>query len=54
MAVIARLREARDRVKREMAKVVVGQNEIIESLLIGLLVPRARPAARRARAWARR
>jgi MoxR-like ATPase len=37
LAVIARLREARDRVKAEMAKIVVGQNEIIESLLIGLL-----------------
>ncbi len=37
VAVIARLREARDRVKQEMAKVVVGQNEIIDSLLIGLL-----------------
>ena len=37
MAVIARLREARDRVKHEMSKVVVGQNEIIDSLLIGLL-----------------
>src|SRR5262245_22964329 len=37
LAVIARLREARDRVKSEMAKVVVGQNEIIDSLLIGLL-----------------
>lgn len=37
LAVIARLREARDRVKQEMAKVVVGQNEIVDSLLIGLL-----------------
>jgi MoxR-like ATPase len=37
LAVIARLREARDRVKQEMSKVVVGQNEIIDSLLIGLL-----------------
>jgi MoxR-like ATPase len=37
LAVIARLREARDRVKTEMGKVVVGQNEIIDSLLIGLL-----------------
>jgi MoxR-like ATPase len=37
LAVIARLREARDRVKQEMSRVVVGQNEIIESLLIGLL-----------------
>lgn len=36
-AIIARLREARDRVKQEMAKVVVGQNDIIDSLLIGLL-----------------
>src|SRR5437868_3721273 len=35
--VIARLREARDRVKHEMAKVVVGQHEIVDSLLIGLL-----------------
>ena len=35
--VIARLREARDRVKQEMSRVVVGQHEIIESLLIGLL-----------------
>jgi MoxR-like ATPase len=37
LAVISRLREARDRVKQEMAKVVVGQGEIIDSLLIGLL-----------------
>jgi MoxR-like ATPase len=37
LAVIARLREARDRVKQEIGKVVVGQNEIIDSLLIGLL-----------------
>src|ERR1700759_3569338 len=36
-AVITRLREARDRVKQEMAKVVVGQHEIIDSLLIGML-----------------
>ncbi|MGI8982560.1 MAG: AAA family ATPase [Pirellulaceae bacterium] len=36
-AVIARLRQARDRVKQEMAKVVVGQHDIVESLLIGLL-----------------
>ena len=36
-AIIARLRQARDRVKQEMAKVVVGQHEIVESLLIGLL-----------------
>ena len=37
LAVIARLREARDRVKQEISKVVVGQHEIIDSLLIGLL-----------------
>jgi MoxR-like ATPase len=37
LAVIARLREARDRVKREIAKVVVGQHDIIDALLIGLL-----------------
>src|SRR5262245_12206088 len=37
VAVISRLREAQVRVKREMGKVVVGQNEIIDSLLIGLL-----------------
>ena len=36
-AVIARLRQARDRVKTEMSKVVVGQSDIVESLLIGLL-----------------
>src|SRR6476660_6908478 len=36
-AVSARLRQARDRVKLEMGKVVVGQHEIVESLLIGLL-----------------
>jgi MoxR-like ATPase len=35
--VIARLGEARDRVKQEMAKVIVGQHEIVDSLLIGLL-----------------
>src|SRR5262245_65184282 len=37
IAVIERLREARDRVKLEMGKVVVGQHEIVDSLLIGLL-----------------
>src|SRR3954466_9738481 len=37
IAVIERLRQARDRVKQEMAKVIVGQHDIIESLLIGLL-----------------
>ncbi len=36
-AVVARLRDARSRVKDEMAKVVVGQDEIIDFLLIGLL-----------------
>lgn len=35
--IVARLREAGTRVKQEMAKVVVGQDEIIESLLVGLL-----------------
>src|SRR5258705_12328841 len=37
IAVIERLRQARDRVKQEMARVIVGQNDIIDSLLIGLL-----------------
>src|SRR5690242_1670328 len=37
VAVIAKLREARDRVKVEMSKVVVGQNDIIDSLLVSLL-----------------
>ncbi len=36
-AVVAHLRDARARVKEEMAKVVVGQDEIIDFLLIGLL-----------------
>src|SRR5438445_7056172 len=36
-AVVARLRDARTRVKEEMGKVVVGQDEIIDFLLIGLL-----------------
>src|SRR5436190_9583407 len=35
--VIAKLRQARDRVRQEMGKVVVGQNEIVESLLVSLL-----------------
>ncbi len=37
VAIVQRLREARDRVKAEMAKVIVGQKEIIDGLLIGLL-----------------
>src|SRR5262245_42665963 len=37
VATVERLREARNRVKIEMAKVVVGQDEIIEALLIGML-----------------
>ena len=36
-AIVARLREARQRVKEEMAKVVVGQDEIIDFLLVGML-----------------
>jgi len=36
-AIVARLREAHARIKREMAKVIVGQQEIIDGLLIGLL-----------------
>jgi MoxR-like ATPase len=36
-AIVARLREAHAKVKAEMAKVVVGQDQIIEQLLIGML-----------------
>src|ERR1700761_3850330 len=36
-AIVARLREARLRVREEMAKVVVGQESVIDHLLIGLL-----------------
>jgi MoxR-like ATPase len=36
-AAVAKLREARSRVRDEMAKVVVGQDEIIEAMLVGLL-----------------
>jgi MoxR-like ATPase len=36
-AIVARLREAHSRVQNEMAKVVIGQQEILEHLLIGLL-----------------
>lgn len=34
---VTKLREARSRVREEMAKVVVGQDEIIEAMLVGLL-----------------
>ncbi len=36
-AAVARLREARTKIKQELAKVVIGQDEIIDSLLIGML-----------------
>ncbi|MCU0875600.1 MAG: hypothetical protein MUE50_24985, partial [Pirellulaceae bacterium] len=36
-AVVARLRDAYRKVKAQVAKVVVGQQEIVEHLLIGLL-----------------
>jgi MoxR-like ATPase len=36
-AIVARLREARLRVRDEMAKVVVGQESVIDHLLVGLL-----------------
>ena len=36
-AAVARLREARAKIKHEIAKVVVGQEEIIDALLIGML-----------------
>ncbi len=35
--VVARLREARERVKQEIAKVVIGQDEVIDQMLAGLL-----------------
>jgi MoxR-like ATPase len=37
VAVVERLRAAQDRIKTEVAKVVVGQEQVIDSLLIGLL-----------------
>jgi MoxR-like ATPase len=37
VAVIQKLREAQTRVKREMSKVIVGQHDIIDGLLISLL-----------------
>lgn len=36
-AAVARLRDARTKIKQELAKVVVGQEEVIDSLLIGML-----------------
>ena len=36
-AAVAKLREARSKVRVEMAKVVVGQDEIIDAMLVGLL-----------------
>jgi MoxR-like ATPase len=36
-AIVARLRDARTRVKEEMAKVVVGQEQVIDHLLVALL-----------------
>ena len=36
-AAVARLREARTKIKHELAKIVIGQDEIIDSLLIGML-----------------
>jgi MoxR-like ATPase len=36
-AAVARLREAREKIRSEMARVVVGQSDIIDSLLIGML-----------------
>ena len=36
-AVVARLRDARTKVKEEMAKVVVGQEQVIDHLLVALL-----------------
>jgi MoxR-like ATPase len=36
-AIVSRLREARLRVREEMAKVVVGQESVVDNLLVGLL-----------------
>jgi MoxR-like ATPase len=36
-AVVSRLRDARTKIKEEMAKVVVGQEQVIDHLLVGLL-----------------
>ncbi len=36
-AAVARLRDARAKIKHELGKVVIGQDEIIDSLLIGML-----------------
>src|SRR5580698_1696221 len=36
-AAVARLQQARQKIKQEIGKVVIGQDEIIDSLLIGML-----------------
>ena len=36
-AAVAKLRDARTKIKKELAKIVIGQDEIIDSLLIGML-----------------
>src|SRR5688572_14142086 len=36
-AAVGRLRDARAKIKHELAKVVVGQEEIIDALMIGML-----------------
>ena len=35
--VVDQIREGRDRIKSELAKVIVGQHEVIEQLLISLM-----------------
>ena len=36
-AAVARLKEARDKLRAELSKVVVGQDKVLDSLLVGLL-----------------
>ena len=48
IAAVQRCEQAYNRIRDELAKVIVGQNEVIEQVLVADVRPRPRPAGRRA------
>ena len=54
VALADRMKTSRDRMVAELGKVIVGQDEVIEQVLVALFAGGHMPARRRARAWRRR
>ncbi len=54
VAAVQRCEQAYNRIRDELSKVIVGQNEVIEQVLVADVRPRPRACWKACRAWPRR